>query len=218
MSHPREISPTPFNAWALSASDRGKIDQNPAAAREHTVDRDSFDRAMMEHLPAAHRLAVRLVGEADRAEELVQEAMLRASRSWQSFRGQSRFTTWLFQIVINVFRDQLRRKQVRGTPEDVNDQILDDSMPSPPQNVSGAELGELIARHVSNLPPRQREVLVLVAYEDMLPSQAAAVLGISEQNARTNLHHARNTLKRLLAAYLEDDSKGCCETRRRSTI
>jgi RNA polymerase sigma-70 factor (ECF subfamily) len=182
------------------------------------VDRDSFDRLMMEHLSAAHRLAVRLCGDPDRAEELVQEAMLRASRAWQSFRGQSRFTTWLFQIVINVFRDQLRRKQVSGTPEDVTDEIRDDAMPSPPQNVSGAELGELIARHVSNLPPRQREVLVLVAYEQMPPSQAAAVLGISEESARTNLHHARNTLKRLLAVYLQDDSKGCCETRRRSTI
>jgi RNA polymerase sigma-70 factor (ECF subfamily) len=107
---------------------------------------------------------------------------------------------------------------VSGTPEDVNDEILDDAMPTPQQMVSGAELGELIARHVSNLPPRQREVLVLVAYEQMLPSQAAAVLGISEESARTNLHHARNTLKRLLAAYLEDDSKGFCETRRRSTI
>jgi RNA polymerase sigma-70 factor (ECF subfamily) len=175
---------------------------------------------MTEHLSAAHRLAIRLCGDPERAEELVQEAMLRASRGWEGFRAQSRFTTWLFQIIINVFRDQLRRKRTAGTHEDVNELIQDDSVPSPHAAMSGSELGELVANHVSSLPPRQREVLVLVAYEQMSPSQAASVLGISEQNARTNLHHARQALKKHLAAYLgeEPPAKGCCEDRRRSTI
>jgi RNA polymerase sigma-70 factor (ECF subfamily) len=166
------------------------------------VDRASFDRLMLEHLPAAHRLAIRLTGDLDAAEELVQEAMLRASRAWDGFRMQCKFTTWLFQIVINVFRDQLRkRRQV----EEVSEEFADAGSFSPADLVSGAELGELVARHVSHLPPRQREVLVLVAYEQMRPSEAAAVLGISEQSARTNLHFARQTLKKHLAAYLGED-------------
>jgi RNA polymerase sigma-70 factor, ECF subfamily len=168
------------------------------------VDRDSFDRLMLEHLAAAHRLAIRLTGEVDRSEEIVQEAMLRASRAWQTFRGQSRFTTWLFQIVINVFRDQLRKRSAaRG--EQVDDGIVDVRAVDPPDVVTGTELGELVAKHVSSLPLRQREVLVLVAYEQMTPSQAAIVMGISEQNARTNLHFARKALKRLLAEYLGED-------------
>jgi RNA polymerase sigma-70 factor (ECF subfamily) len=183
---------------------------------ERPVDRQSFDRLMLEHLPAAHRLAVRLSGDAERADELVQEAMLRASRSWRSFRGQARFTTWLFQIVINVFRDQLRarNRRLRLTDRSLDETILDAGAVEPRELMSGAELGELVARHVSNLPPRQREVLVLVAYEEMTPSQAATVLGISEQNARTNLHFARQTLKKQLAAYLDEERCG----NRRSSI
>src|SRR5262245_18905115 len=93
-----------FNILHLAAShgaNRG--DGSASPARDRTVDRGSFDRLMLEHLSAAHRLAIRLSGDVDRAEELVQEAMLRASRSWSGFRGQSKFTTWLFAIVINVF-------------------------------------------------------------------------------------------------------------------
>jgi RNA polymerase sigma-70 factor (ECF subfamily) len=175
------------------------------------VDRDSFDRLMLEHLPAAHRLAIRLCGDLDRAEELVQEAMLRASRSWDGFRGQSRFTTWLFQIVINVFRDQLRRKApAQSVPQDVHDRRA----MHPSELLRGQELAELVAGHVSNLPPRQREVLVLIAYEQMPPAQVAQVLEISDQSVRTNLHLARQTLKKLLAPYLGEDR---CENRQ-STI
>jgi RNA polymerase sigma-70 factor (ECF subfamily) len=175
------------------------------------VDRDSFDRLMLEHLPAAHRLAIRLCGDLDRAEELVQEAMLRASRSWDGFRGQSRFTTWLFQIVINVFRDRLRRKApAQSVPQDVHDRRA----MHPSELLRGQELAELVAGHVSNLPPRQREVLVLIAYEQMPPAQVAQVLEISDQSVRTNLHLARQTLKKLLAPYLGEDR---CENRQ-STI
>jgi RNA polymerase sigma-70 factor (ECF subfamily) len=174
------------------------------------VDRDSFDRLMLEHLAAAQRLAIRLTGELDRSEEIVQEAMLRASRAWQSFRGQSRFTTWLFQIVINVFRDQLRKRANRNEP--VGDDVADRRADDPSHALAGAELGELVARHVSSLPPRQREVLVLVAYEQMPPEQVAELLGISDQNVRTNLHFARQTLKKQLAEYLGEDR---CENGRR---
>src|SRR6185503_4391022 len=105
-------------------------------------------------------------------------------------------------IVINVFRDQLRK---RRPVVEVSDEFTDAGSFSPMELVSGAELGELVARHVSHLPPRQREVLVLVAYEQMRPSAVASVLGISEQSARTNLHFARQTLKKHLAAYLGED-------------
>jgi RNA polymerase sigma-70 factor (ECF subfamily) len=181
-------------------------DDAPTASRDATVDRHSFDRLMLEHLPAAHRLAIRLSGTADAGEELVQEAMLRASRSWQSFRGEAAFTTWLFQIVINVFRDSIRRRP--DEPAELLEQA--DRRSSDPRDLaSGAELGALIAQQVSHLPPRQREVLILVAYEDVSIGEAAALLGISEQNVRTNLHFARQALRTKLAAYLGGEDR--CE-------
>jgi RNA polymerase sigma-70 factor (ECF subfamily) len=60
---------------------------------------------------------------------------------------------------------------------------------------------------VSALPPRQREVLVLVAYEGLGPSEAAGMLGISESNARANLAHARQRLKQQLAPYIDGGAR-----------
>lgn len=193
----------PFNISRPFTSDPADRTRGLAIpARDPAVDRESFNRQMLEHLPAAHRLAIRLSGRVESAEELVQETMFRAARSWQSFQGQSKFTTWLFQILINVFRDQLKsRKHV----EAIIEEPPDSSGIEPIDLASGGELGELIASAVSTLPPRQREVLVLLVYEQLRPREVASLLQISEQNVRTNLHLARSLLKKRLANYLNED-------------
>lgn len=194
----------PFNIPAPLASDQPAPDASAAMARDSTVDRDSFDRLMIEHLPAAHRLAIRLCGNAAGGEEIVQEAMLRAAQAWRGYRGEAKFTTWLFQIVVNVFRDRIRRRRADSL-EAID---LPDARSADPRDaVSGAELGELIAGHISRLPPRQREVLVLVAYESLTIGEVAMLLEISEQNVRTNLHFARQTLKERLGVYIEGKSR-----------
>jgi DNA-directed RNA polymerase specialized sigma24 family protein len=66
------------------------------------------------------------------------------------------------------------------------------------------ETGELVAREVERLPQRQREVLVLIAYENHRISEAAAVLELSEQNVRTNLHLARQKLRPRLSKHLPE--------------
>jgi RNA polymerase sigma-70 factor, ECF subfamily len=165
-------------------------------------DRTTFDRLVLEHLPAAQRFAIRLTGDPNAAEDLMQDALLKAHRSWQTFRGESRFQTWLFQIVINCFRNGLGRhdggEQLRDSLEAADDR------PEPGRCAQGRELGELVAREVSNLPPRQREVLVLITYEQMPIRDVATVLGLNEQNVRTHLHYARDTLRRRLRKYLDE--------------
>jgi len=169
------------------------------------VDRDTFDRLMLEHLSAALRFAIRLLGDSHEAEDLVQEAMLRAARNWQSFRGASSFRTWLFQILINAFRDRLRMK--RPTAEVMNEDVQDRRSIDPLAATQGAELAEIVAKHVSLLPPRQREVLVLLTYEQVSVHEAAKLLETSEQNVRTNLHFARERLKKDLSAYLSEKQR-----------
>ena len=79
----------------------------------------------------------------------------------------------------------------------------DDRSLDPAELASAADLGERIARLVSALPERQRDVLVLVAYEDLTTFETAAVLETTEQNVRTNLHLARRRLKAQLANVLD---------------
>jgi RNA polymerase sigma-70 factor (ECF subfamily) len=166
------------------------------------VRNSSLDHLVAEHLPAALRFATRLCGDPARAEEIVQEALVRVVRSWRSFRGASEFRTWLFRIVINVFRDRQRRGADMLPIHDCRDELAD-AAPQPAAAAMVAELGELVAREVSRLPARQREVLVLVAYEGLSTHEVAEALGISEANVHSTLWAARSRLKARLAPYFK---------------
>ncbi|MEX2118426.1 MAG: RNA polymerase sigma factor [Pirellulales bacterium] len=163
-------------------------------------DNAALDRLVLEHLSGALRFATRLTGDADAAEEVVQEALAKVAGGWAAFRGEAAFRTWLFRIVLNVFRDRRRPPTVEPLADDLGDSRAID----PASAAMAGELGTLIARHVSSLPARQREVLVLVAYEGFSTSEVAAAVGISEANVHSTLHAARNRLKRQLAAYLAE--------------
>jgi RNA polymerase sigma-70 factor (ECF subfamily) len=168
------------------------------------VDRDAFDRLILATLPAAQRFAVRLCGDPAAGEDLLHEALVRAAARWRTFRGDGPFKAWLFQIVVNAFRDDLRRAGRHGEIAPLDERNAAAGSIDPAALAAGKEIAEVVARHVSALPTRQREVLVLVAYEEMSPREAARVLGISESNARANLHFARERLKRQLARLLGD--------------
>jgi RNA polymerase sigma-70 factor (ECF subfamily) len=162
--------------------------------------RSEFDRLMVSHLPAALRLAIRLTSDPDLAEDIVQDAMLKASRSWKTFRGSSRFSTWIGKIVINAFRDRLRRRDPDGRlPESAGDA----SSLGPVAEAVHRELGEAVAAAVSRLPHRQREVLILRVYEGLSTQETANVLDVSLESVRTSLHHARESLRVKLSSYLE---------------
>ncbi|MBI2823614.1 MAG: RNA polymerase sigma factor [Planctomycetia bacterium] len=166
-------------------------------------DRSSLDRLVLDHLPAALRFAVRLTGDADSAEELVQEALVRVAQRWGEFRGEAMFRTWLFRILINTFRDSLRRRRTRlAIADEEADEVPDARVVEPPEAALAGELGERVAAEVSRLPPRQREVLVLVAFEGLSVRDVAGVVGISEGNVHSTLSAARARLRERLAPYL----------------
>jgi RNA polymerase sigma-70 factor (ECF subfamily) len=185
----------PFNISTPLPSEKS----DGRAMDKEAFDRPTFDRLVVEHLDGAQRFAIRLCGDANDAQDIVQDALLRAHRGRKSFRGDSRFKTWFFQIIINCFRDHLAAG--RGPAREILDDVEDPGA-RPTDAAQTRELGELIASEVSKLPPRQREVLVLSAYEQMSHSEIAAALEMSEQNVRTTLHVARERLRERLARYL----------------
>jgi RNA polymerase sigma-70 factor (ECF subfamily) len=162
-------------------------------------DSAGLDHLVSSHLAEALRLATRLTGDPETAEEVVAEALARVAGAWSSFRGRSTFRTWLFRIVINAFRDYCA---ARRPTEPLCADVPDDRTAGPAQQAMADELGRMIAASVSALPPRQREVLVLVTYEGLSPREAAEVLGISEANVYSTLYTARKRLRRQLAPYL----------------
>jgi RNA polymerase sigma-70 factor, ECF subfamily len=161
---------------------------------------NELDRLVTQNLSAALQFATRLTGSLDAAEDVLQEALVRVARSWKSFRKDAEFRTWLFRIVINVFRDRLARTKP-AEPGDFAD-LADHRNLDPARELQTAELGELIAARISALPPRQREVMVLTAFEDYSPRQTAGLLSITEANVHSTLAVARERLRKELASYL----------------
>jgi RNA polymerase sigma-70 factor (ECF subfamily) len=199
MDFPLNI-PAPFPSQ-LAAARKAAAD---GAMHREAFDRPTFDRLVLEHLDGAVRFATRLCGNASDAEDIVQDALVRAHRGWKSFRGDSRFKTWFFQIIINCFRDHLAAG-LRPAREMLDD--VEDPGARPTDAAQTRELGELIALEVSRLPSRQREVLVLSAYEQLSHSEIAIALNINEQNVRTTLHLARERLRERLARYLVEPKR-----------
>jgi RNA polymerase sigma-70 factor, ECF subfamily len=161
--------------------------------------RFEFDRRMSASLPAALRFAVRLTGRLDTAEDVVQEAMLAASRYWKTYRGESQFNTWLLRIVVNTYRSRLAQPP---SPEPLCEEIIDRSQTPPSELVMAAELSKMVTRQIADLPLRQREVIVLSAYEGLDAVQIAEVLGLSVANVYSTLSIARAKLRSQLEPYL----------------
>ena len=166
----------------------------------HSVGRAEFEERVRAHLPDALRVAQHLTGCPDVAEEVVQNALLSASRSWRSFRADACFTTWLYRILVNAHRDYLRRAKPPHAP--LPAALEDGRQGDPSGRVVQDELHEQVRRAIARLPTRQREVLVLSVYEHLPTEQIAAALEISPANVHSTLFVARQQLRELLKPYL----------------
>lgn len=155
------------------------------------VDRREVDRLVVEHLPAALRLATRLTGDAAVAEEVVQESLCRVLRQWRTFRGESSFKTWMLQIVVNVERDRRRRAAPEADVGEAAPDLVVAPNASPPDEAATNELHAALRAAVARLPPRQREVALLAWGEGLAAADVARILQTTESNVYVNLHLAR---------------------------
>lgn len=149
--------------------------------------------------------------EAD-AEEIVQEAVLKAYRALGSFRRESKFSTWLVQITLNEARMRLRR--ARSKPEtsfedlveeadgDYTPAILTDWREIPSEALDRKELRELLQHAVNELPEKYREVLILRDVQEMNIAETAELLGVREGVVKTRLFRARLLMQKLVAPEL----------------
>ena len=148
--------------------------------------------------------------EAD-AEDVAQEAFIRAFRKLESFRAESKFSTWLISITINEARTRLRRQAlVRMEPLDqlpdkdktISPALLRDWREIPLEAVEREEVRNLIHLAVEQLPEIYREVFLLRDVEELTISETAEALNISIPSVKVRLHRARMMLQKQLAPQL----------------
>jgi len=147
-----------------------------------------------------YTLAYRLTGDEEDASDVVQEAYLRAFRGLRRFRGDARFTTWLYRITANCASTQMTRRNRHRHEELEEDSGVPDRRPEvdPEAMAEGSALHDRVEAALEELPPRLRAVVVLRDVYDMPHEAIAAELGISEAAAKVRLHRARRRLREQL--------------------
>ena len=135
------------------------------------------------------------------AEDAVQECVLKACEAYESFRGDSSPTTWMYRILVNVAAR--RRQNEARRPRVPLDDRMRDSLKSPVRPDLAAEQSDELLSVLCclrALPPRQREIAALFYLEDLSYAQVAGALGISVDTVKSALCRARQALRRELAA------------------
>lgn len=148
-------------------------------------------------LPRMLSLAQRMLGDAAEAEDVAQEAMLRAWRQAPRWTpGQARFDTWLHRVGLNLCYDRLRRRREIAT--DVLPDRIDDG-PAPDRGLLAAETGVQVQAALARLPERQREAIVLCHYQELGNIEAAALMEVSVEALESLLSRGRRALRAALA-------------------
>ena len=157
-----------------------------------------------------------LKSEAD-AEEVVQEAALKAYKALGGFRGEAKFSTWLVKITLNEARMRLRRSRaeaevsledfVDGSDSDYTPAVLTDWREIPSEALDRKELREILQRALDELPEKYREVLISRDVRELNIDETAQLLGISIGMVKTRLFRARLMMQKIVAPELRAHGK-----------
>ena len=160
-------------------------------------------------VPSLRAFAISLSGNVDRADDLVQETLLRALANIHSFQPGTNMPAWLFTILRNQFRSEYRKR--RREVEDATGMYAE-SMKSQPEQGSRLEFEELRAA-LAQLPDDQREAVILVGASGFSYEEAAAICGCAVGTIKSRVNRARNRLAELMSIESLEDFGPDQETR-----
>jgi RNA polymerase sigma-70 factor (ECF subfamily) len=171
-------------------------------------DPEAFDELVRVTYTETYTLALRLTGNEEDARDVVQEAYLRAFKGLKRFRGDAKFSTWMYRITANCANTHLtRRTKHRHEELDERHPVIDERLSSDPQRQNDAsELRGRLTVALEALPPKLRQVVVLRDIYDLPHEAIAAELGISETAAKVRLHRARKKLRDDLFARRDEEA------------
>ena len=162
-------------------------------------ERALYELLMRRHNQRIYRAARAIVRDPAEAEDVMQDAYVRAYENLSSFAGRATFATWLTKIAVHEALARVRRRGRFVDAEDFMPTLASDA-PDPEQRASERELGAALEDAIDTLPDQFRAVFVLRDVEGLSTAETAECLGINEETAKTRLHRARTILRaRLLS-------------------
>ena len=177
--------------------------------RVQSGEAEAFEELVRAHEKTVYNLALRMLGDPQDAEDISQEAFLKAWRSLPEFRGESKFSVWLYRIVSNLCLDRLRRRSRRPesslTTEDEDGEqpqwdVPDESL-SPERLLERKLTREAVQRGLETLPAEQRQILLLREIRGMSYEEIGEALDLEPGTVKSRIFRAR---KKLVAWLLAD--------------
>ena len=188
-----------------------RVDDTVLIREAQAGNRAAFEELVRQYDQAVLRLALHMIGSESDAQDIYQEAFLKAYRSVGKFRFECSFYTWLYRIVTNLCLDHLRRRQVRkedapvatdaeGAEYSVIDRVADDRAHSNPEHdLMRRELGARISAALGRLSGRERMVFELKHYQGLKLRTIGEMLNTTEETAKNTLFRATQKLRAALA-------------------
>src|SRR5215475_1673275 len=173
-------------------------------ARSIGGDLDSFNQLVLRWERPIYALAYRVIGREEDARDVCQETFLRAFRALGGFRGQAKFSSWLYRIALNLCRDWVRRQRrtpVVQLPEDIDVVELAASRePSEPieELVARRDLTRVVEKAMARLPEEQRTAIILKEYHGLTFQEIADLVGCPLSTVKTRLYQGLTVLRREL--------------------
>ena len=168
-------------------------------------DLDCFNQLVKRWERPIYALAFRTLGREEEARDVVQEAFLRAFRGLKGFRGQAKFSSWLYRITLNLCRDWIRRERrapVVQLAEGVDPIEVADERMAPTESVEDLvarqEMSEAVARAMSELPEEQRIAILLKEFHGLTFQEIADQLDCPLSTVKTRLYQGLSVLRRRL--------------------
>jgi RNA polymerase sigma-70 factor (ECF subfamily) len=195
----------------MASQGSGRIDDTLLVRDAQRGNRAAFEELVRHYDQAVLRLAMHLTGSEHEAQDVYQEAFLKAYKSIANFRFECSFYTWIYRIVTNLCLDHLRKRQVRkedapvatdaaGEQYDVLDQVPDGRAgANPERDLMRRELGKRIGTALEKLTPRERMVFELKHYHGLKLRTVGEVLNTTEETAKNTLFRATQKLRGALA-------------------
>ena len=195
--------------WASETvvSQRGEISDEALCARVAARDEEAFNRLVERYQARAYRLAWSLLRHPEDARDVSQEAFLRVYQSAGRFRGDARFSTWFYRILVNVALDHRRRsrwwqRMVTHDLDEKEETALVERLPAhesdPVERATDEQTATRLWDAVHRLSPQQRAAVILSVQEQLPTGEVAAILQISEPTVRVHLHRAVQALRKTL--------------------
>ena len=174
-------------------------------ARSIEGDLESFNQLVVRWERPIYALAYRVIGREEDARDVCQETFLRAFRALKGFKGQAKFSSWLYRIALNLCRDWIRRERrapLVQAPEGLDPMDLANELPAPIESlddtVARREMTSAVARAMAMLPEEQRTAIVLKEYHGLTFQEIADLLHCPLSTVKTRLYQGLAVLRREL--------------------